>query len=207
MHSVWILGGAFLLFALWMFEVETPWLVAGGLTLLAGAFNSIVGARNRADSAFSSVEVMLKKRWDLVPSLVDAVQRYLEHESEVLETLVRLRAEAARGVPPDRAMELDNQIGAALSRLVATAEGHPELKASENFQQLQRALNEVEEQISAARRTYNAAVQLYNDSLHMVPTNWLARLAGFRERPYFELPAGHGERPDVHARFAAQRRG
>jgi LemA protein len=89
---------------------------------------------------------------------------------------------------------------------VATAESYPELKASESFQQLQRALNEVEEQISAARRSYNAAVQHYNDSLRMVPTSWIARAAGFRERPYFEVPDGQAEPIDVGARFRAGRR-
>jgi LemA protein len=205
-NTIWIIGGALLLFALWMFEVDTPWIVAGALALLAWSFNSVVAARNAVDKAFASVSVMLKKRFDLVPNLVDSVQRYLEHESEVLVEVTRLRAEAgARELSPERASELDGRLDRALSRLLATAEGYPELKASEGFQQLQRALNEVEEQISAARRTYNAAVKHYEDALHMFPTNVLARLAGFRERPYFEIPAGHDERPDVGARFRAQR--
>jgi LemA protein len=206
MNSIWIIGGALFLFALWMFEVDTPWIVAGGLALLAWTFNSVVAARNAVDKAFASVSVMLKKRFDLVPNLVDAVQRYTEHESEVLEEVTRLRAEAGTGeLSAERARELDGKLDRALSRLLVTAESYPELKASDNFQQLQRALNEVEEQISAARRTYNAAVKHYDDALHMFPTNVLARLAGFRERPYFEIPQGHDERPDVGARFRAQR--
>jgi LemA protein len=206
MHSVWILGGALGLFALWMFEVDGRWIAAGGAALLAGAFNSIVSARNQAEKAFASVDAMLAKRFDLIPSLVDSVQRYVEHEAGLLEEVARLRAAAGAGpASVEKAVALDAQAERVLSRLVATAEGYPELKASESFQQLQRALNEVEEQLSAARRSYNAAVQHYNDSLRMVPTRWIAQLAGFRERPYYELPAGHGERPDVGARFRAGR--
>jgi LemA protein len=191
MHSVWIIGGALLLFALWMYDVDWRWIAAGSVALLAGAFNSIVSARNQAEKAFASI---------------DAVQRYLEHESELLGEVTRLRASAgaSRGSPAEAAA-LDAETGRVLSKLVATAVAYPDLKASENFQQLQRALNEVEEQLSAARRAYNAAVQHYNDSLRMVPTSWLARLAGFRERPYFEIPEGQQQRPDVGARFRAAR--
>ena len=150
---------------------------------------------------------MLKKRFDLIPSLVDSVQRYLEHESDLLAEVTKLRGAAAGAAPlsAERAVALDAQTGLALSKLVATAEAYPELKASEGFQQLQRALNEVEEQLSAARRSYNAAVKSYNDALQMVPTSWLAKLAGFAARPYFEIPAGQGEAPDVGARFRSRR--
>jgi LemA protein len=205
MHSVWIIGGAFSLFALWMWEVDGRWIAAGAVALAAAAFNSIVSARNQAEKAWASIDAMLSKRFDLVPSLVDAVQRYVEHESDVLRDVTQLRG--AAGAPrggAEQAAAFDAQTERVLSRLVATAESYPELKASDNFQQLQRALNEVEEQLSAARRSYNAAVQHYNDSLRMVPTGWLARLAGFRERyteapPYAERPDGGALRTDRRA--------
>jgi LemA protein len=207
MHSIWIVGGLLGLFALWMWDVDWKWITAGGAALLALAFNSIVSARNQAEKAWASIDAMLTKRFDLIPSLVDTVARYAEHESEALREVTRLRA-AAGSAPasPAAAAALDAQTGQALGRLLATAESYPELKASENFQQLQRALNEVEEQLSAARRTYNAAVQHYNDSLRMVPTSWLARLAGMREHPMYEAPAEHAARPDVGARFRARGR-
>jgi LemA protein len=183
MHSIWIIGGALGLFAMWMFDVDARWIGAFGVALLGLAFNSIVQARNQADTAFSSIGVMLKKRWDLIPNLVDAVQRYVEHESQVLEEVVQLRAKAmSRELPPAEAAALDGQIGRALGQLLVTAEAYPELAASENFQQLQRALNDVEEQISAARRSYNAASKNYNDAVTMFPTNLLAALLGYRER-------------------------
>jgi hypothetical protein len=92
MHSVWIIGGLFVLFALWMADVDERWLAAGGAALLALAFNSIVSARNQAEKAFASIDAMLKKRFDLIPALVDSVSRYLEHESQVLEDVTKLSA-------------------------------------------------------------------------------------------------------------------
>lgn len=206
MHSIWILGGALGLFALWMFGVDWRWLSAGSVVWLGLAFNSVVHARNAAETALSSVGVMLKKRFDLIPGLVDAVQRYAEHESELLAEVVRLRAQAGASLAPAQAAALDGQVSAALGRLLATAESYPELKASQNFQQLQRALNEVEEQISAARRTYNMAAKQYNDGVRMFPTNLLAALLGYREREYFEVPAGHDAPVDVMARFRSHER-
>jgi LemA protein len=205
-NSIWLIGGALFLFGLWMVEVDGRWIAAGTLAWLALAFNSVVSARNQVDKAFASIDAMLKKRFDLIPNLVDSVHGYLEHESQVLADVTKLRSAAASGTPSaERAVALDAQSQQLLSKLVATAEAYPELKASDNFQQLQRALNEVEEQISAARRTYNAAVQHYNDSLQMVPTRWLAKWAGFAERPYFEIPEGETAAPDVGARLRSRR--
>lgn len=205
MHSVWIIGGAFALFALWMFEVDGRWIAAGAVAWLGLAFNSVIHAKNAAETALSSVGVMLKKRFDLIPSLVDTVQRYAEHESELLAEVVRLRARA-ENLPPAQAAALDGQLSRAVSQILATAESYPELKASANFQQLQRALNEVEEQISAARRSYNMAAKLYNDAVRMFPTNLLAAALGYREREYFEVPAGQEAPVDVMARFRSHER-
>jgi LemA protein len=202
MHSVWIIGGAFGLFAMWMLGIDGRWIGAATVAWLGLTFNSIVSVKNAAENALSSVSVMLKKRFDLIPSLVDTVQRYLEHESSVLEEITRLRAAAsARGVTPEQANALDGQLARAMAQVVATAESYPELKASENFQQLQRALNEVEEQISAARRTYNAAAKNYNDAVEMFPTNLFAAVLSYKPRGYFEAPNGHDANPDVMARF------
>ncbi len=207
MHSVWIIGGAFGLFAMWMLGVDARWIAASGVAWLALTFNSIVAVKNAAENALSSVSVMLKKRFDLIPSLVDTVQRYMEHESSVLEEIVKLRAQAgARGVTPEQANAIDGQLARAVSQIVATAESHPELKASESFQQLQRALNEVEEQISAARRSYNAAAKNYNDAIEMFPTNAFAAVLGYQVRAFFEAPKGHDANPDVMARFRSHDR-
>ena len=202
MHSVWIIGGAFGLFAMWMFGVDGRWIGAAGVAWLGLTFNSIVSVKNEAENALSSVSVMLKKRFDLIPSLVDAVQRYMEHESGVLEEITRLRAQASKpGVTPEQVNALDAQLSRAMTQIVATAESYPELKSSENFQQLQRALNEVEEQISAARRSYNAATKNYNDAVQMFPTNVFAAVLSYKPRAFFEAPAGHDANPDVMGRF------
>src|SRR4029453_7878304 len=145
MHSVWIVGGAFVLFALWMNDVDWRWLAAGGAALLALAFNSIVSARNQAEKAWAGIEAMLTKRFDLIPNLVDAVQRYVEHESELLREVTALRGaeRGARASVADTAAA-DAHTERVLSRLVATAEAYPELKASENFPELERRATAVE---------------------------------------------------------------
>jgi LemA protein len=202
MHSVWIIGGAFGLFAMWMFGVDARWIGAAFVAWAGLAFNSIISVKNAAEDALAGVSVMLKKRFDLIPNLVDTVQRYVEHESGVLEEIVKLRAQTGqRGITPQQANALDGQLSRAMSQLVATAEAYPELKASENFQQLQRALNETEEQISAARRSYNAATKNYNDAVQMFPTNLFAAVLSFKPREFFEAPAGHDATPDVMGRF------
>jgi LemA protein len=204
MHSVWIIGGAFGLFAMWMLGIDARWTVAAGVAWLGLSFNSIVSVKNAAESALSSISVMLKKRFDLIPALVDTVQRYLEHESSVLEEIARLRAQAsARSLTPEQANALDGELARAMARVVATAESYPELKSSESFQQLQRALNEVEEQISAARRSYNAAVKNYNDAVQMFPTNVFAAVLSYEAKAFFEAPAGHDANPEVMTRFRA----
>lgn len=208
MNTIWIIGGMLGIFAGWMLGVDGRWLWAAGLALLAFAFNSVVSASNLADTAFSSVGVQLQKRHDLIPNLVAAVERYLEHESSVLERVTALRAQAVSGrlSPPEQA-RVENQITEALRQLVATAESYPELKANEGFQQLQRSLNEVEEQIAASRRTYNDAAKHLNDATRMFPTNLLARAFGYGEREYFEVTETASARPDVAARFRESRRG
>jgi len=202
MSSVWIIGGAFGLFAMWMWGVDYRWIAASAVAWLGLTFNSIVSVKNEAENALGGIAAMLKKRFDLIPSLVDTVQRYLEHEQGVLEEITRLRAQAgARGVTPEQAHAIDGQLARAVGQLIATAESYPELKASENFQQLQRALNEVEEQISASRRSYNAAVKNYNDAVQMFPTNIFAAVLRYEARGFFEAPKGHDANPDVMARF------
>lgn len=202
MHSLWIMAGGFLLFAMWQVGVPTLWVGAVAAFWMGFAFNGIVHKKNAADRAASSIEVMLKRRHDLIPSLVDTVAQYMDHEDDLLTQVTELRARAGSGAP--RA-DVENQIGQALAHVMATAEAYPELKANENFQDLQRSLNEVEEQISASRRAYNAAAQDYNDVVAMFPTNLLAASLGYRQRDYFEIGEGESEAVDVGARFRAER--
>lgn len=203
MNNFWLIGGMLGIFALWMLGLDARWLWAFGLALLALGFNTVVNARNQVETALSSVSVMLQKRHDLVPNLVATVQRYLEHEGDVLERVTSLRARATSGsLPAAEQAKVESELGAALRQVVVTAESYPELKASENFEQLQRSLNETEEQLSAARRAYNAAVKSYDDQRRMFPANLLAAILRYGPRPYFEVtePAATA-RPDVAAQF------
>lgn len=165
-------------------------------------YNSLVGKKNAVENVFSTIDVMLKKRYDLIPNLVASVKEYMTHEAGTLTEITRLRARAVSGdLSSDERIDLDNRLGKALGGIMVAVESYPELKASENFQQLQRSLNEVEEQLSAARRSFNAAVTDFNNAVEMFPTNYMARLMGYRQRRWFEVPPTERERPDVAALF------
>lgn len=154
------------------------------------AFNLLVRRRNAVDNAFAGVDAYLLMRYDLIPSLVETVKAYARHERETLGEIVELRARSLQaGASTDERVRLDNRISVDLQRLIALGEGYPALKASEQFGQLQRSLNEVEERVSAARRAFNAAVMDYNNGVDLFPLNLVAAAAGFRRRPFFEAPA------------------
>jgi LemA protein len=161
-------------------------------------FNRLVRGRNGVDNAFATIDVQLKQRCDLIPRVVDAVRGYMAHERGVLERLTMLRQQAsAPGLTADARMALDGQMAGLLQGIVARVEAYPQLKANETVLMLQRSLNEVEAQIAAARRTYNAAVTAYNTSVETVPTNLLAGVFGFGRRPLFEASAGERSSPDI----------
>lgn len=165
-------------------------------------YNGLVGKKNRVEEAESSIDVMLTKRFDLIPNLVASVERYMEHESDTLAELTALRAEAmSGGVSPERKAEIDQEVSGALGQLMISVENYPDLKASENFLQLQRALNEVEEQLSAARRTYNAQVTSLNTSIEAFPSSIVAGMMNLERRPFYEAEEAARARPDVGAMF------
>lgn len=167
--------------------------------LLVPAYNRFVAMRNRADQAFATVDVMLKRRYDLVPNLVACVTGHLNHERETLVEITGLRTKAmASGLSQVDTLDLGKQAGRHLSRILVAAEGYPQLRASENFLQLQRSLNEVEEQLAAARRAFNAAVTEYNNAVQMVPGSFAARIFGFRLRCLFEAAEPERRAQDVH---------
>ena len=152
------------------------------------------------ENAFGSMDVMLKKRYDLIPNLVATVQQYMQHEAGVLKEVTELRARELSGpMASDDAVALNNQIGKALSGIMVAVENYPDLKASENFQQLQQSLNEVEEQISASRRTFNASVTDYNNAEEHVRTPHHANHPRHRADPgirrRYAIRHGHRRRP------------
>jgi LemA protein len=154
-------------------------------------YNGLIALRNRCKNAASSIDVNLKKRHDLIPSLVSAVKGFMTHERDVLEQVTRLREQAMHspGLTPQR-MVMENRITALLGQIQMRSEAYPELKSGENFLHLQRSLTELEEQISAARRSYNAAAESFNNKVEMIPSSIVARMMNFEQQPFFEAAAG-----------------
>lgn len=156
--------------------METFLIVAGiiGLVIVL-MYNSLISKKNQVDNIFAGLDAVLKKRYDLLPNLVATVQEYTEHEKTTLEKITSLRSEAMQSsLKSDSKIMLDNQLSQALNGLMLNVENYPDLKANENFLHLQRTLNELEEQISAARRAYNQSVTDYNNAIEMFPTNMMA---------------------------------
>jgi len=172
------------------------------LLVLALIYNGLVARRNRCENAFSTIDVMLKKRYDLIPNLVETVKGYATHERETFDEVTRLRTRAASGrLSSDEAVAVNNRITALLGNILAVVENYPQLKASENFLHLQRSLNEIEEQIAAARRAFNAAVMDLNNSVQMFPGNIVASMMGFRPRNFLQTAEEQREAPDVAERL------
>jgi len=152
-------------------------------------YNSLIGKKNQVLNVFGTIDALLKKRYDLIPNLVSTVKGYMQHERTLLTQITEMRAKAmADRTSDDEKVELDSQVTKALGRMFVAVENYPDLKASDNFLHLQRTMAEVEEQISAARRAYNAAVTDYNNSVEMFPTNIVASMMNYRRRKFFEIP-------------------
>jgi LemA protein len=173
--------------------------IIGGLVLFGAAgitlYNSLIRRRNSVDQAFATIEVQLTQRYDLIPKLVETVKVYMGHERSLLEEIVRLRSQAINSVTPAEKIAADNQLSRAMGQLNVTMENYPQLRSSENFVQLQRSLNEVEEQLAAARRSYNAAVTDYNNAVQTFPSSLIAGGTGFGLRQMFV--ADEHKRADV----------
>ncbi|HEX9645070.1 MAG TPA: LemA family protein [Acidimicrobiia bacterium] len=177
------------------------WLTLGILVVLAAAvifvYNRLVRLRNRTDNAWAQVDVQLKRRYDLIPNLVETVKGYASHESETFQAVVAARsaAQAANGV--EAQAEAENLLTGALRRLFALAEAYPQLRASENFQSLQGDLSDAENKIAVARQIYNDSALTYNNAVQTIPSNLVASIAGFRPTGYFEVEDDARSAPSV----------
>jgi LemA protein len=167
------------------------------LLFLVGLFNKLVRLRNRAENAWAQVDVQLRKRYDLIPNLVETVKGYAAHERETFEavTAARTAAQQAQGVAQQA--QAENMLTAALGRLFAVAEAYPQLRATENFQQLQSQLADVEQNIAVARQVYNDTVLSYDNALETVPTNIIAGMFHFNPREYFQTEDATRAAPQV----------
>ncbi|HIK55997.1 MAG TPA: LemA family protein [Synechococcales cyanobacterium M55_K2018_004] len=178
-------------------------IILGVITLLVVyllIYNSLVGKKNQVEQAFSSIDVLLKKRCDLIPNLVATVKNYMQFEQKTLVEVTRLRSRAIQA-QGDTRIDLENQISRAIGNIMVAVEAYPELKANQNFITLQESLNEIEEQISAARRFYNSAVTDYNNAVEMFPTNLVASQMNYRLRRLFEATEQDRRNVDVGSLF------
>ena len=177
-------------------------IIVGVLLLIGLIFilirNSIIGSRNRVDEAWSGIDVQLKRRHDLVPNLVETVKGYAQHEQATFENVTKARAAAMQAEGPAQASQAEGLLTQALGGLRVVAEQYPELRATENFQQLSRNLSELEDEIQASRRIYNSNVQPYNTKIQIFPNSVVAGMGGFTAREFFEIEvAAEREAPSV----------
>lgn len=171
--------------------------------LLIALRNHLVRLRNQAANAAGSVEVMLKKRHDLLPNLVSATQAFMSHERELFQRVTELRATALKpNLPDGERMRAETEISRALSGILVAVENYPQLKSDATVLRLQASLNETEEQLAAARRFYNAAVTEFNTALQVFPSNLVASKLGYRPHPLFETAQGERAVPSLGSLFA-----
>ncbi len=177
-------------------------LVLAGLAvlILAGMYNSLVQLRVRADSAWSDIDVQLKRRHDLIPNLVETVKGYAAHEKGTFENIAKFRSQAMQATGPADKAQAENQLTGALKSLFAVAENYPELKASEQFTGLQSSLNSIEDTIQNARRYYNAVIRDYNTKVQSFPVNIIAGMFGFQTKQFFEVDSPE-DRQNVAVKF------
>ena len=165
-------------------------------------YNALIGKKNQVENIFAGVDAVLKKRFDLIPNLVASVSQYMEHEKSTLEKVTELRAQAMKpGISDEQKIALDAKLTSALGAINLAMEAYPDLKANENVMHLQRSLNEIEEQISAARRAYNQAVTDLNNAIEMFPTNFMAGWMNLQRKAVFEITVTERQNVDVGALF------
>jgi LemA protein len=165
-------------------------------------YNSLVNKKNQVENIFAAVDTQLKKRYDLIPNLVATVSKYMDHEKSLLEEVTKLRADANKpNISDEKKIELDAKLSSALGSIMIAVENYPDLKANENVMHLQRSLNEVEEQIAAARRAYNQAVTDYNNAIEMIPTNFMASAMNYKRKQVFEIVEAERQNINVKELF------
>jgi LemA protein len=167
-------------------------IVLGAVVLLlalivVALYNRLVRLRNRAENAWAQVDVQLRRRYDLIPNLVETVKGYASHERATFEEVTKARTAAQQAQTVQEQAQAENLLTQAIGRLFAVAEAYPQLRATENFQQLQAQLEETESKIAVSRQVYNDAVLTYDTALETVPTNIVAGMFNFEERQYFEI--------------------
>lgn len=166
---------------------------------IVGIYNGLIKLKNRVDEAWSDIDVQLKRRYDLIPNLVNTVKGYASHEKELFEKVTEARTAAMGAGTPAEKEQAENALSGTLKSLFAVAENYPDLKANQNFLELQRELTDTEDKIQAARRFYNGNVRDFNTKIETVPTNIIAGMLNFTKREFFA--AEEGEKEVVEVKF------
>jgi LemA protein len=165
-----------------------------------GAYNGFIKMKNRIEEAFATMDVYLKKRWDLVPNLVNTVKAYAQHESSTFEKITAMRTKHYDSMSPNEKIEANQALGSSLGTIIATAEAYPDLKANENFRDLMRQLNSLEDDIANSRKYYNGCVRQMNTSVESFPTNFIANAFHFEKYKMYEVDSA-AERENVVVDF------
>ena len=173
------------------------WIIGGGLILIAlyaiGLYNSFVSLRQKVTEAWSDIDIQLKRRYDLIPNLVETVKGYASHESGVFEEVTKARSQAMQATGLEDKAEAENILSGTLKSLFAISENYPDLKANENFLELQRELSDTENKIQASRRFYNSVVLSLNTKVESFPDTIIANMFGFIKKDYFEVTEAEKE--------------
>ncbi|MDD2785236.1 MAG: LemA family protein [Sulfuricurvum sp.] len=183
--------------------METFLIVTGvAIFIIVLMYNTLISKKNQVDNIFAGLDAVLKKRYDLLPNLVATVKEYMVHERITLEKITELRSKATTSnLNSAETVALDKQLSSMLGNLMVAVENYPTLKANENFLHLQGTLNEIEEQISAARRAYNQSVTDYNNAIQMFPTNFMAGFMKLEQKELFSVPSSERQNVDVKNLF------
>lgn len=179
-------------------------IVAVLAVVVAGIYNSVIRLKNKCDEAWSDIDTQLKRRYDLIPNLVETVKGYASHESKTLENVIKARNMAMQAGTVQQKEEAENMITGALKSLFALSESYPDLKANENFMNLQSTLKEIEEHIQLSRRYYNATARDFNTKIEVFPNNIFANMFGFKKRDFFQI--NEDQKENVKVSFSDEKK-
>lgn len=174
-------------------------IIAVAVVFVVGIYNSVITLKNKCDEGWADIDTQLKRRYDLIPNLVETVKGYAKHESETLEKVIDARNTAMKAQTPQEKEQAENAISGALKTIFALAESYPDLKANQNFLDLQKTLKEVEDHLQLSRRYYNATVRDFNTKIEVFPNNVLAGMFKFIKRDFFQID--EGEKQNVKVDF------
>lgn len=160
-------------------------------------YNNFIKLKNMVKEAFATMDVYLKKRWDLIPNIVETVKGYAKHEEDTLKEVVELRNSSYDSMSDDEKVKTNQKISKDINKIMLLAESYPDLKASANFQDLSRELSKVEEDIANSRKYYNGTVRIFNNKVEMFPNNIFAKIFGYKSKPMFEAKISERENVDV----------